>query len=404
MLTPKKILFITHLYYPAIGGAERVFQRLAEGLAHLGHAVTVLTSDALSTEQYFTAVRNSLQHDEVVNGVRVLRGPVYAPVYRAFKVFDKAARRTGNLGVFFRPFVFGPHFIRPFLETLQERFGTVIAGPVPTTAVFHGLLYKMKHRSTQLVIFPHMHTNDRLHTTPLNLWAIRKADAVYALTEAEKKYLIRRRVKAGRIIRVVNGVDEDILRTPVSKPAVNGLSAYVLYLGQEGSHKRIPLLIRAMIRVWEKGYSTPLVIAGARTNFSPVLDKIIKVLPSRYRERIHRFNDIPELQKISLLDDCRVMVNPSSYEAFGIVFLEAWARRKAVIGARIASLKEIIRDGEDGFLFEDKNAADLEEKILRIVNDVSLASRMGAAGRCKVEEKYVWPKIVAQVETSLGLV
>ena len=53
----KKILFITHLYSPSIGGAEKVFQRLAEEFIKIGYDVTVLTSDATSTEQYFTSRR-----------------------------------------------------------------------------------------------------------------------------------------------------------------------------------------------------------------------------------------------------------------------------------------------------------------------------------------------------------
>ena len=103
----KSILFITHLYYPSPGGAERVFQKIAEGLARRGFHVTVLTSDALSTEQYFTLTVNNLPADEVINGVRVLRESLSAKIYRYLRFIDRPLRKAGRLGVFLRPLFSG---------------------------------------------------------------------------------------------------------------------------------------------------------------------------------------------------------------------------------------------------------------------------------------------------------
>jgi len=395
----KKILFITHIYYPSVGGAERVFQRIAEGLSLRGHAVTVLTSDALSTEQFFTGAHNDLPPYERLNGVWVIRESIRSPLYRVLKIFDRAGRVTGRLGVFFRPLVFGPHFTRTFREVGRGRFDAVIAGPVPTSATFYAVFYKGKHPFSHLILFPHMHTRDRLHTTFVNLWVLRRADHVIALSEAEKNYLARRGVRRKRLFRLVNAVDEPILQAPKT-PAWSDMD-YVLYLGQEGGHKRIPLLVRAMQSLWDKGLAPGLVIAGARTNFSPELDRIIGALPAPHKDKISRFNDISESRKIALLDNCLVLVNPSSFEAFGLVFLEAWARRKPVIGARIDAVREVIRDGENGFLFEDKSVADLEEKIRIILDDRSRAEKMGEAGYEDVLAKYRWEAVIRRVESVL---
>jgi glycosyltransferase involved in cell wall biosynthesis len=393
----KSILFITHLYYPSPGGAERVFQKIAEGLAKKGYRVTVLTSDALSTEQYFTLALNNLPAHEVVNGVRVIREPLSAKIYKYLKFVDRLFRKAGRLGVFLRPLFFGPHFVRTFKEALEENAEAVVAGPTPTSTVFYGLFYKMKKPGIRFIVVPCMHTADRLHTSWLNLWAIKKADSVLALTGAEEKYLRLRGVQEGRIRRIACGVDELLLRAP--RAEARGLKDYVLYLGQEGEHKRIPLLIRAMKNLWDKGCENVLVIAGARTNFSFEIDRIINRLPLNARSKIFRFNDFSEQHKISLLDNCLMMVNPSAHESFGIVFLEAWARGKPVIGASIRALKEIIRDGENGFLFDGREAGDLERKILIILNNRELALKMGQAGNREVKEKYVWDRIVERIES-----
>jgi glycosyltransferase involved in cell wall biosynthesis len=331
----------------------------------------------------------------VINGVHVIREPLSAKIYKYLKFVDRLFRKAGRLGVFLRPLFFGPHFGRTFIEILKEKVDVVVAGPTPTSALFYGLFYKMKNPESRFIIFPHMHIEDRLHTSLLNLWAIKKADAVLALTEAEKKYLQVRGVKEGGIKRIVNGVDEALLRAP--RTEARELKDYVLYLGQEGEHKRIPLLIKAMENLWDEGCETALVIAGARTNFSSEIDKIINRLPSGARSRVFRFNNVSEEEKLSLLDNCLVMVNPSAYEAFGIVFLEAWARGKPVIGANIRALKEIIRDGQNGFLFDDREAGDLERKILIILNNRELALKMGQTGNREVKEKYVWDRIVDKI-------
>jgi len=390
----KSILFITHLYYPSLGGAERVFQRMAEGLARRGFCVTVLTSDALSTEQYFTPAVNNLPRQEVVNGVRITREFLSARMYRYLKFIDLPLRRAGRLGVVLRPLFFGPHFGLAFKEMLREKADAVVAGPTPTSAVFYGLFYKMKNPESKFIVLPCMHIADRLHTSLLNLWAIRKADAILALTDAEKKYLELRGVREGKIVRTACGVDEFFLRA--QRAESRELKDYVLYLGQEGEHKRIPMLIKAMKNLWDRGYGNALVIAGSRTNFSREIDRIIDGLPSGPRSKIFRFNNFGEEQKVGLLDNCLMMVNPSAYESFGIVFLEAWAREKPVIGANIRALQEIIRDGQNGCLFDDRKDGDLEAKILRIIDNPEQGRKMGMEGNREVRERYVWDWVIEE--------
>lgn len=395
----KKILFITHLYYPALGGAERVFRQLAEGLVAKGWQVTVLTSDALSTEHYFTTIQNNLASREIINGVEVIRESIQAPVYKALKVFDRLTRRAGRMGVFFRPLVFGPHFSGSWRKIRKNFFPFVMAGPVPTSAPFYGLLYKFFHPSSKLIILSHMHIKDRLHKTQLNLMAIRRADFVLTTTPSEKRFLLAHKVNEKKVGLFFNAVDNFLLESP---PPLNPPSKKsVLYLGQEGEHKRIPLLLNAMMNLWEEGVEVELWIAGARTQYSWTIDRLIEKLPGRYRHLVSRFNNISEEEKISLLDRCFVLVNPSSYESFGLVFLEAWARKKPVIGARIPALQDIIQDGVDGLLFEDKDAMDLKNKIKFLLQNEELAFQMAEKGQEKVLNCFTQEKVIVTLENYL---
>jgi len=64
-----RILFIAPSYYPHIGGVEYVVKSVAERLAKAGHVVTVVAGEPNTDRQY----------EEVVNGVRVVRWPVWSP-------------------------------------------------------------------------------------------------------------------------------------------------------------------------------------------------------------------------------------------------------------------------------------------------------------------------------------
>lgn len=360
-----------------------------------GHEVTVLTSDALSTEQYYFGVSDPPPEQEVHNGVRIIRQPVSTRIYRFLKymnAFNKVRGFSSLLG----SLVFGPHFFKKFWLVLKKKYDVVIVGPTPTSTLFYGLFYKIFHPGSVLVVFPHMHIQDRMHTATINIMVMKRAEFVLALTDAEMKYLQSRKIDRARIRRIVNGVDDFLLKRDVQKD--ENFNDYVLFLGQEGEHKNIPLLIQAMQKIWDLGFTNNLVIAGARANYSSTIDKIIDELPRRHFSRIRRINDFSEEQKIRLLDNCLVLVNPSSFEAFGIVFLEAWSRKKPVIGTKIIALKEIIKDGTNGFLFDPKMEGDLEAKIIQLIKGRDTAKKMGSSGYSDVQDKYIWSKILDRVE------
>jgi glycosyltransferase involved in cell wall biosynthesis len=69
------------------------------------------------------------------------------------------------------------------------------------------------------------------------------------------------------------------------------------------------------------------------------------------------------------------------YEVFSLAVLEAQAYGKAVIGANIGAIPELIDEGRTGLLFEPGNAADLRSRIEHLLTDPGLAQQMGRAAR-----------------------
>ncbi|MFA6602429.1 MAG: glycosyltransferase [Candidatus Shapirobacteria bacterium] len=389
----EKILVISHLYWPSIGGGEKLFQTLAEKLTD-NFDVTVLTSNVTSTDYYFKSNSNSpALSQEYLNNVKILRANV-DPRNSKYLFLHKLGKKFPSLWFNLTPMFFGPYFFWNDIKVLlKQDFKWVICGPTPTSTLLYGWLFK-KFSKAKLAVIPCMHTEDKLHTSRSALNILKQADVIFTLTNNENKFLESRGVTPNKITTIGVGVDDYLLTTPKQTSKIKD---YILYLGQEGAHKNIPLLINSMVRIWKQGFKNKLVIAGARSSYSPIIDQQIESLSPIYKKNIIRMNNISNNQKVELLDNCLLLVNPSSYESFGIVFIEAWARKKPVIGANIPAVSQLITDNNDGFLFVNKKINSLINILEYLINNKIVASNLGTNGKEKVLNKFYWPTIINHV-------
>ncbi|PYL07671.1 MAG: glycogen synthase, partial [Verrucomicrobia bacterium] len=113
-----------------------------------------------------------------------------------------------------------------------------------------------------------------------------------------------------------------------------------------------------------------------------------------------------------LYSHAAVFVCPSIYEPFGIINLEAMACETPVVASAVGGIKEVVVDGETGFLvpleqskespFEatnpEKFAQDLAARINQLMRNRQLRERFGKAGRKRAEEKFSWTAIAAKTK------
>jgi glycosyltransferase involved in cell wall biosynthesis len=99
---------------------------------------------------------------------------------------------------------------------------------------------------------------------------------------------------------------------------------------------------------------------------------------------------VSDEELIGFYKACDVFLMPSRQEGFGIVFLEAMAFEKPVIGGNHGGTPEVIVDNETGFLVEHGDVNSLADRIIRLLLDGELCKRMGQAGRRRVEENYTF--------------
>ncbi|HNE93394.1 MAG TPA: glycosyltransferase family 4 protein, partial [Chitinophagaceae bacterium] len=162
------------------------------------------------------------------------------------------------------------------------------------------------------------------------------------------------------------------------------------YIGRLEATKSIPVLINAFEAAFQKNNQLHLVIAGFETAYLKQLKQIVAKLDANIQCKISFLISISENEKANLFQAIDVLVLPSTNESFGIVFLEAWACKKPVIGTAIGAVSSVISNGTDGLLMQPYNTIDLTEKILQLSNDKNLREFMGANGYNKVIQNYTW--------------
>jgi glycosyltransferase involved in cell wall biosynthesis len=107
---------------------------------------------------------------------------------------------------------------------------------------------------------------------------------------------------------------------------------------------------------------------------------------------------VSDEERLDALNACDVFVLPSTGEAFGIVYLEAWAYAKPVIGARIASVSSLVAEDVDGFLIKPGNGNELIDRLQLLIADRQRCLRMGYQGRINLERRYTLECIGTLVE------
>jgi len=83
-------------------------------------------------------------------------------------------------------------------------------------------------------------------------------------------------------------------------------------------------------------------------------------------------------------------VFPSRLEGFGLAAAEAMACGKSVVASRAGALPEVVADSETGILCDPDDPADFARAILRLLEDPSLAEKMGKAGLARAKRLFQW--------------
>jgi phosphatidylinositol alpha-1,6-mannosyltransferase len=93
----------------------------------------------------------------------------------------------------------------------------------------------------------------------------------------------------------------------------------------------------------------------------------------------------------------REQVEDCTVEGFGIVYLEANACGKPVIGGRSGGVPDAVQDGETGLLVDPRSPEKIARALISLLSDRTRAARMGRVGRARVVQEFSWSRMAEQV-------
>ena len=213
-----------------------------------------------------------------------------------------------------------------------------------------------------------------------------------------------------RMVKLTPGVDELLFRPGLDSAEIRQRIGFqdrplIVTVGRLTPRKGQDRLIEALPHIRKRVGDAALLICGEGPYRARLEAKIRELNLSEHVRMVGRvpLSDLPRY-----LSAGQVFAMPSrnrhaglEVEGLGIVYLEASACGIPVIAGNSGGAPDTVREGITGFVVDGQDQMALVERSVTLLEDQSLAKKMGAAGRAFVEEKWRWDEIVKQHQAIL---
>ena len=390
-----KILYCVQRYGLEIaGGAEAACRNVAERMVARGHQVEVLTTCALSYNDWADHFAPGTSE---LNGVVVHRVQVREPRDEA-RFVSLHRRVTEGSGA-------APAVQQDWLRTLGPDAPGLITWLEEHSGEFDvidfftylyatsGFGVRVARRHAPTVLHPTAH-DEAAFWLDVYRPMLDSADGFAFLTVEEQELMRTRhgRVRDDELVGL--GVETSVVGDGDRFRERHGLgeTPLVVYLGRVDPGKGPDELYRFMVTLIDHGRTDArLVVVG-----DPVV-----ALPEHPGVVVTGFVD--EQTKHDALAAATVFVQPSYFESFSLSLCEAWIqRRPALVQARCDVLRGQVHRSGGGLPYT--GLAEFDVALARLLDDVELRERMGSAGRDYVVANYEWDEVLQRYERLLDRV
>lgn len=205
-----------------------------------------------------------------------------------------------------------------------------------------------------------------------------------------------------RVVVVPNCVDADRYQSPAAvgdRPWHH--FPFTLTIGEVKERKGHHLGLRAWLEVAPRYPEWHHVIVGRLSGDPYEAELREAVRAAGCEDRVHFLGNVPEDDKVDLVQRCGVFLHTpvtagdGGFEGFGIVYLEASAAGRPVIGTLDCGAEDAILHERTGLLVEQE-VASVAEALERMLASADLRASMGEAGRDHAVAN-TWEKNAQQV-------
>lgn len=283
--------------------------------------------------------------------------------------------------------------IRKLVERVHQQFPfDLIHAHVALPDGYAGALLKQRLQKPLLIT---IHGQDAYVTAERNRccwmnlnWALAQADRVIVVSRPLRNTLERKLRQEFMNVQVIhNGVSQSKIFQGQTERSNDGKIIVTLgYLIERKGHK---YALNAVTRLLKRHPHLKYKIAGSGP-LEPSLKDLVKRLGL---EEVVEFVGLISPAKVpKLLAECDIFLLPSWNEAFGVVYLEAMANGKPVIGCQGEGIEDFVEHGKTGLLVKPRDVESLVEAMDFLLSHPEEAQTIGERARKLVLENYTWEK------------
>ncbi|TAK14200.1 MAG: glycosyltransferase family 1 protein [Anaerolineae bacterium] len=252
---------------------------------------------------------------------------------------------------------------------------------VPIVAIVHHLRWRERHPSVMKAFY-----------RSVEHWYLRGLDGWVSVSKTTQQDVISLGGREGpsRVCRPGGNRWQNLPGTEeIRIRAESGGPLRLVFLGNAIPRKGLHTLIEAVMSLPE-GCCTLNVIGHLDTLPDYVAGIHARLEENSWRDRVGFAGAISGEQVGEALRAADVLVVPSAYEGYGIVYLEGMAFGLPAIGGKDGAAREIIREGENGYLVDYGDAVTLASRIRNLSEDRALLGKMSAAARRHYDAQSTW--------------
>jgi UDP-glucose:(heptosyl)LPS alpha-1,3-glucosyltransferase len=363
--SPCDVTIVAHDIGP-VGGMERVLFELIVGLRGLGHDVTVIA-----------------RRCELPAGTGAVVHRVWGPA-RPFLLAYPWFMVAGSL------------VVRRWRRGVVQATGAIVLNQVDIIAVHYCHQVGMANPSRPTRLFrAHVKAVALLKRASERVGFRANRSATFVCVSEGVAEEVREHYPelADRVVTIHNGVDTKMFAPGARRVQARAMRLalripegrlVVVFVGSEWKRKGLGPAIEALALA--PGWDLVVAGGGDREGYERLADSLGVAAAVRW------LGVTADVQLVYQLADAFVL--PTSYETFSLVTFEAAASGLPILATAVSGVRELIRDGENGFLIS-RDPRMIAEHLGQLAMDSALRRRLGENARRSALE-FSWEEMVAK--------
>jgi phosphatidylinositol alpha-1,6-mannosyltransferase len=382
------IFIIAQDFKPNPGGIAEYTHQLAKGLHRAGESVLILAQE--------------------IQGAGVFDSGV------PYKILRSDFRCLKQMGIR------GYRYRYAQIQTLANQYeaDVLICNAVQSEIFFSWVVSRLQRIPFCVIVYGQEINKLFDQSLPLMSRLKRKIAMGYALRHATQVICISR--YTGQLVKKVGVTNEQIFWLPPGLSlgeitVKSNADRFKRQMGWEGKkiiltvsrlveRKGIDTVVQSLPLVLEQMQDTIYAIVGEGPDYRRLRQLVSE---NGVEDYVYFAGHVTEQEKHQYYQSADVFVMPNrqlpagDVEGFGIVFLEANAHEKPVVGGRSGGTIDAIEDEITGLLVDPTNVEAVAAAIIQILEDDIYAYHLGKRGKRRVVASFTWNKLTAQFQANL---